>query len=594
VIALAAGLPASAAHRAVTEMLQAVGAAAPVSELSRVAYAVTGAGAGQTVVTVALAEGGVLAVEAPGWMASRVTKTASCLLSDVMTVTAPAVAAFFARLTGDCRGLLVLGDTCAAFRGSLASLPLFYAADGEHLYVSSRVRAVRAVRNTEIDLAGLGAFLVPSLCDVQGSAWREVRRLPPGWLLTFADGHADARPVAVIGALDVSGASRAELAEEFRERFVTAVRRASAPPDGVLLSGGIDSSALAGAYIRARDPAGGRAYSLTYDDTLAACDERRYVDEVEAVTGLTVRRLPGGPYLPLLAGFPGGDEPEPWPYAARNWALLRHAAADGEHRPVTLLAGEGGDELLLGQIFTVADRIAGGDDAGAARELATFPDPVAAGRIVRGLLAESYDRSAARLARALGDVPAWLSDRYVRDSGLVGRLAAGYPTLGVPGQIAARYSRALAGEMGAAGRVQCGGWSRHMGDRLGLHIAYPFFDPDLAELVWGLPPACLRDQGLEKAILRDALADLLPASVRRRTDKAAALAMLHAGLRSAPEAIRKIGARGPLVDLGVVDPARLVTAVDRYLAGNLALAPALWATFAVNTWLTEQTEDEDI
>ena len=114
------------------------------------------------------------------------------------------------------------------------------------------------------------------------------------------------------------------------------------------------------------------------------------------------------------------------------------------------------------------------------------------------------------------------------------------------------------------------------------------------ELVWGLPPACLRDQGLEKAILRDALADLLPASVRRRTDKAAALAMLHAGLRTAPEAIRNIGARGPLVDLGVIDPARLVAAVDRYLAGDLALAPALWATFAVNTWLTEQAEDEDV
>jgi hypothetical protein len=43
-----------------------------------------------------------------------------------------------------------------------------------------------------------------------------------------------------------------------------------------------------------------------------------------------------------------------WPYASRNWALLRYVAADTEHRAATLLAGEDGDELLLGQVFSVA------------------------------------------------------------------------------------------------------------------------------------------------------------------------------------------------------------------------------------------------
>jgi len=66
----------------------------------------------------------------------------------------------------------------------------------------------------------------------------------------------------------------------------------------------------------------------------------------------------------------------PWSYAARNWAMLQYIAADREHDPVTVVAGEGGDELLLGQVFALADQFATGDP-GAEAELATFGDPAA-------------------------------------------------------------------------------------------------------------------------------------------------------------------------------------------------------------------------
>jgi hypothetical protein len=184
-------------------------------------------------------------------------------------------------------------------------------------------------------------------------------------------------------------------------------------------------------------------------------------------------------------------------------------------------------------------------------------------------------------------VPPWLSSAFVADAQVIPRLAAGYPRLGAAGGIASNYSRALIAEMGAAGRVQCGGWSRHMARRLGIWIAYPFLDPDLAALAWSLPPHLLRDGGREKVILRESLADLLPASVQRRTDKAEALALLHAGLRESATSVRGV-ARGPLADLGIVDPGRLLAAVEGYLAGDLRAAPALWATVAVDRWLTHQ------
>ena len=123
-----------------------------------------------------------------------------------------------------------------------------------------------------------------------------------------------------------------------------------------------------------------------------------------------------------------------------------------------------------------------------------------------------------------------------------------------------------------------------MGRQLGLKIVYPFLDPDLAALAWSLPPQLLRDQGREKVILREALADLLPSSVYERTDKAEAL--------EAIQSVRMIACGGPLVDLGIIHPGHLLAAIDRYLAGDHSLAPALWATTSVDGWLRHQNEAE--
>lgn len=391
---------------------------------------------------------------------------------------------------------------------------------------------------------------------------------------------------------DTNSATTAELVREFRSRLLVAVQRCSGPPDAVLLSGGIDSSSLACAHT-ALGVEGAAAFALTYDDSLAPCDERRYVDDVEAATGMSVSRLSGSRLLPLVADFPEGDEPEPWAYAARNWALLRHIVNQPGTGWATVIAGEGGDELLLGQVFAVADRMALGDTVGGEREIGTFPDPERTGRVVRGLLAGEYDRLGTRKLRALDDIPPWLAAGYVADNEVVDRLADGYPRLGEPGRMAANYSRALIAEAGAAGRVQCGGWWEDMGRQAGVSITYPFLDPDLASLVWSLPPRLLRDRGLEKVVLRDALSDVLPVSVARRGDKAEALALMHAGLREGVDKIRQVARGGPLVDHHVIEPGKLLTSIDRYLAGADHLGPALWATVAVDHWMATQAARND-
>ncbi|MGH3943030.1 MAG: asparagine synthase-related protein [Pseudonocardiaceae bacterium] len=475
----------------------------------------------------------------------------------------------------------------------MSNRPVFYSiGDDASVLVASQIRGIRNAQPARLDVAGLASFLVPQLCDPTGTCWHGIHRLPPGHLLTWWDGQIDIQQVSQIDELDYDDASTQELVREFRSRFTRAVTRCSEPPDAILLSGGIDSSALTCAYAAILGIGSGRGYSLTYDHKLGPCDERRFVDDVEHTTGISVHRMAANRLLPLIASFPEGDEPEPWPYASRNWTLLQTIAADAGRSPTTVIAGEGGDELLLGQVFSVAARLARGDTAGGTRELVTFPEPANTDKIVKSLIAGAYDGPGARMVRSVGDTPSWLTTTFLADTDVLVRLANGYPRLGPATHMVSTYSRELMREMGAAGRVQCGGWCEDMGRRLGLKIVYPFLDPDLTALAWSLPPQLLRDQGREKVILREALADLLPSSVYERVDKAEALALLHSGLSEAIQSVRTIAYSGPLADLGIINPGRLLVAIDRYLAGNHSLAPALWATASVDGWLQHQSEAE--
>lgn len=590
-VALAAMRP---THRAVScaeEMLRALTDRSPAWAVSELGCLALGVGANDNEearqqVLVLPERAGVLAVDGPRWVRSHLQTQLQP--GGHVPESAESLATVLSTIKGDCHAVAACeSQTAIAYRSPMSSRPVFYAVDNDgSLLVASQIRAIRAVRSCGVDIAGLAPFLVPQLCDPAGSAWQDVHRLPPGCLLTWRDGELAVQQVSQVEPADTEAATPAELVGEFRKRLLAAVSRCSAPPDGLLLSGGIDSSALACSYA-ALGGSRARAYALTYDGPLSACDERRFVDDVEQTTRVAVSRLDGNRLLPLVAGFPEGDEPEPWPYASRNWTLLRHIAADAEQATATVLAGEGGDELLLGQVFAVADRCARGDDEGGRREIATFPDPEGTARAVRGLLDGAYDSVGVRTLRALGDVPSWLNTNYVTAAGIVDRLAVGYPRLDTPGQLATNYSRAVLSEMGAAGRVQCGGWWEDMGRKAGVALTYPFLDPDLAAWVWSLPPELLRNRGQEKIVLREALADKLPRSVARRTDKAEALAMLHAGLTEKIETVRDVARGGPLVDHRIIAPDRLLGAVDRYLAGDLELAPDLWATTSVNGWLEQ-------
>src|SRR5919106_1504444 len=131
--------------------------------------------------------------------------------------------------------------------------PLYYRDAGGTLSFASELTALRRQPGfaAEIDLDALHAYLAFNFVPAPLSIFRGVRKLSPGHLLVWEEGGLPrveryARP-APVAAADVRREGEEELAEELRARLRDSVRAhlVADVPVGVLLSGGIDSSALA-------------------------------------------------------------------------------------------------------------------------------------------------------------------------------------------------------------------------------------------------------------------------------------------------------------------------------------------------------------
>ena len=301
--------------------------------------------------------------------------------------------------------------------------PLYYRdVDGELSFASE----LDALPKGELDLDALEAFLATNTVPAPLSIFREIRKLPPGHVLTWEDGQVALERFARPGPLPVRGDDEAELVEECRARLRDSVRAhlVSDVPVGVLLSGGVDSGALAAlAAQESSEPV--RTFSIGFEEQ--SFDELAGARAVSARYGTRHRELVLRPdaalLLPALAD--AFDEPFADSSALPTYLVSRLAAEDVK----VALSGEGGDELFGGYYTYAADllaervgrrrdaRAAGGRAAAvlvAARELRLPREAVrprrapAAARAAPGLeddllgrRARRADRAAARLRPAL-------------------------------------------------------------------------------------------------------------------------------------------------------------------------------------------------
>ena len=469
--------------------------------------------------------------------------------------------------------------------------PLFYAQRGGRLAFASELTALAHAPgfSRELDPDAVAAFLAFNSIPAPLSAYRAARKLPPGHLMTWERGRTRmvryARPRPVDRGDERSGTPE-ELAAEVRARLRDSVRAhlVADVPVGVLLSGGIDSSALTAL---AAEATAGRVA------TFSVGFEERSFDELESARAVARRydtehhelivRPDAAELLPRIAA--AYDEPSGDSSALPTFLVCELAAA---HVKV-VLSGEGGDELFGGYQTYVADRIApvAGPVARLARPLLERL-PSGSGRV-------PIDYKLKRFARAahLPPLERHLGWKEIFSPALRAELTRGARAADPLVVYRERYAEtAGAAELARLQDVDLGLYlvddllvkTDRMSMTHSLEARVPFLDTAVADLALALHTGHKVRGPATKRLLRRAVAPLVPAAVargRKRGFSIPAAAWLRGPLLPfarevlSPDALRREG---------VFDPTAVTRLLDRHAAGQEDLSRQLWGLMAFTLW----------
>lgn len=486
--------------------------------------------------------------------------------------------------------------------------PFYYRLDEAGFVFASEPKAFEALTHTqpEVEELAVAEFLAGMWPDAQATFHRELNRLAPAHrlIVTAAGQRLECwwRLEPGPAPIEVDAPTR------FRELFEVAVQRRlrSARPIGAMLSGGLDSSFIAGmAAILVRDDGAGPlpTLSMVFDET-PAWNERPFQEAVLAGGGFepTFIAMDGAaPFAEFDTVLSEQDFPFLAPSLTLSRQIYRRAAGLGIG---VVLDGHGGDEVVSfgeGRLIELAQagrwmslwrEIDGLVATGGASRFATFRAYALAFGPGRGIrdLARSVKRRLAPARPPQAGPPAWR--RFV------------HPNLAAQTRLDAHHADRQRNSAGRARNER----DRHLAilasdvnsyafevlDRqasaVGIEARYPFWDKDLVEFCLSLPAEEKLKDGWSRLVMRRAMEGVLPPAIQWRRDK----------LDFSPHLIRgMLGQHRELLDQlviedvagldGLVDMPAVVAAYQRLIKQAEAAdgydVQAVWRTAVLALWL---------
>lgn len=513
--------------------------------------------------------------------------------------------AVFARIEGDFA--LILWDErrarLLAARDFAGRRPLFYAQIDGTLLLASSVDALLAdpAVPRDLDLGTIASVAAGLWCHAPTTAYRAIRELPAGHLLSWEPGHAPVlrRFWEPPRAMPLRRRPLDDAALELRELLVRAVdeRLPAGMPTAVSLSGGWDSTAVfgAGQELLRRGPGQGRslhAVSISYPPG----DPGREDELIEAV----VRHWQASGTFIDVDAIPLWEAPvdearrreQPFAHTYEHWnrRLFRAARAAGAR---VILDGAGGDQLFQVSDIYLSDLLRTGQWLELARQWSTRR-PLGWRHLWRWAVRPALPPAAGRaVARARGMTPpgnhfdrhepGWFRHAFLREHGVLERDAAAAPALprGVLGELHAYllypfFPRVF-------------GLMQGLALDEGLESRSPLLDERVVRFAAARPWSDRVDRRETKIILRRAMRGLLPGEVLapRPSRTGITTAYFFRQLRGPARPVIDALLQDPLLaSLGMIDPARLRHAwahVQRHDDGETAAR--IWFTVQAELWV---------
>ena len=383
--------------------------------------------------------------------------------------------------------------------------------------------------------------------------------------------------------------SDAEYAARFLEIFTRCVSDRLRAPEGanagITMSGGLDSTSVAAvAHKLLKDsPESPHLTACTYAfESLKDCDETGYSQAMADELGLDLNLIPAEKfwYLDNDQAFTPSLET---PFMAGE-SLTHHILDLFQTRGARFwLTGHGGDNLVTGNPYLYADRLARGD-VGAIFEVARlcrqYQVPlfeqlrILEEWMLRPLVPDFVRVFVRRFRKAAA--PDWMT------AGSANRLRSRERGFGEAAPVHfAERARQLAYESAVQSDAlrMALAWSERLGASHHLEARHPFLDRRLAEFVLAIPSEQLFHPEWTKLILRRAMQGLLPEIIRNRLGKTEFSSYIGLSLRK-----REIGKIKVILSdtclnaINMVKINQILVIYDRYLSDGKT-------PDAINTWL---------
>jgi asparagine synthase (glutamine-hydrolysing) len=400
-------------------------------------------------------------------------------------------------------------------RDHFGTKPFYYAEIGDQLLFSNTLDCVRLHPDVSAELneGAIADFLLFGLnCDTSTTTFRQVLRIPPSHCLAVS---SESLRIWKYWTPPIDGRIRYGRADDYVEHFQELLHQAVADRirtsrAGILLSGGLDSGAIAAAAVEASTKTGDgfdlRAYTLVYE-SLIGDTEGEFARSIAEFLGIPLRSIP----LDHLELFERWDDaetalPEPVddPFVAGLFHQFRTVGADCR----VVLCGDGGDNLMHFQMLPYVK------DLARHQEWVRLLREVAAYLHLRPSFWPGIRRRAKALVGQDGHAaprPGWLREEFARRVSAAERweqwskLSEGFLTHPVVPE--AHASLRLPHwphlfELEDPGVTRCT-----------VEVRNPLLDLRIVEYLLAIPPF---PWAFEKRLLRESLVGRLPEKVRTR------------------------------------------------------------------------------
>jgi asparagine synthase (glutamine-hydrolysing) len=488
-------------------------------------------------------------------------------------------------------------------RDRLGQKPLFYRLTEGQLWFASELKALLQVRNAprDLDPQALDEYLLYQYVPHPNCILRGYNKLPPAHWAVFEDGRFRSERYWIPPYAELDQTTSAERTVEdwradLRQTLTEAVRlrMRSDVPLGTFLSGGIDSTIIAGLMQQLSDrPI--QTFSIGFP--VRQFDERTYARQAAQHLGTEHHESIVEPaalaILPRLIWH--YDEP-----FADSSAIPTMYLSEMTRRHVTVsLSGDGGDELFAGYDRYKAVRLGAIFDR-LPRPLRSILTARLWQRLPASVAQKSHRRRLKRLLSALGEEP---RRRYLKWIGIFdderrrGLYTDDFASA-LNGHDAAEFlldAYKICPERDFVTRTTCTDALTYLpcdiltkvdiaSMAFSLECRSPFLDHHVAELAARMPIELKQSGRIGKRILIDTFSDLLPTDIQRRRKMGFGVPLDHWFRAELKPLLHDLLLDRRSLDRGYFEPKAVRQLVEEHVSARWDHSYRLWSLLCLEAW----------